>query len=323
MRVEMIVALVSRDRNVVPADLFDRIAAVGGTLRQRDCTTAQHVLSTASGAAVVWVFGGGRLLTAAMLAALPDCRMVLRSGSGTDNIPVGAARARGIAVGNTPEATRDVVADHTMGLLLAQHRRIVCKDRDIRHGKFDQQNPQTGPALAGMTLGLIGFGYIGVAVARRAAPFGMRVLAVDPGRSDEEIRAAGAEPVAFTELLGSSDFVSIHVPLLAATIALIGERELAAMQSHAILINTARGRVVDQDALIAALASGQIAGAALDVFDPEPLSLDSPLISMDQVVLTPHCGGSGDAMVRQFWEDSITSIGHFHRTGQPRWEVTA
>ena len=281
------------------------------------------MVETAAGARVVWVFGGGRLLTEAVLAELPDCRMVLRSGSGTDNIPVTAARARGVAVGNTPEATRDEVADHTIGLLLAQHRRIVHKDRDIRRGHYDQERPQAGPKLARMTLGLIGFGHIGAAVARRAVGFGLRLLATDPARSAAEIRAGGACPVELAELLRASDFVSVHVPLLAATTALIGARELAAMQPHAILINTSRGPVVDQDALIAALEAERIAGAALDVFDPEPLPADSPLVGMEQVVLTPHCGGSGDAMIRQFWEDSITTIGHFVRTGRPRWEVTA
>lgn len=317
------VALISRDHFAVPADLPERVAAVGGELRHRDCAGVAEVIDAARGAVVVWVFGGGRLLTESVLAALPECRMVLRSGSGTDNIPVAAARARGIAVGNTPEATRDVVADHTMGLLLARHRRIVRKDREIRRGRYSNDHPQTGPALTGMTLGLIGFGHVGAAVAARAAPFGLRVLATDPGRSDAAIRAGGAEPVDLDRLLRTSDFVSVHVPLLATTVALIGARELAAMQPHAILINTARGKVVDQDALIAALRSGQIAGAALDVFDPEPLPADSPLARLEQVVLTPHLAGSGDALIRRFWEDSIDAIGHFLRTGRPRWEVTA
>ena len=127
------------------------------------------MIEAARGARVVWVFGGGRMITDAVLAELPDCRLIVRSGSGTDNIPVAAARARGIAVGNTPEATRDVVADHTIGLLIARHRRIVLKDRHIRRGIYSQGNPPTGPALAGMTLGLIGFGHIGAAVAARAA----------------------------------------------------------------------------------------------------------------------------------------------------------
>ncbi len=318
-----LIALVSRDRYAVPADLPERIAAVGGELRHRDCAGGAELIDAARGAAVVWIFGGGRMLTDSVLAELPDCRMILRSGSGTDNVPVAAARARGIAVGNTPEATRDVVADHTMGLLLARHRRIVRKDRDIRRGRYSAENPQTGPALAGMALGLIGFGHVGVAVAARAAPFGLRVLATDPSRSEAEIRAAGAEPVDLDRLLRTSDFVSIHVPLLATTAALIGARELAVMQPHAILINTARGKVVDQEALIAALRSGQIAGAALDVFDPEPLPADSPLAGMEQVVLTPHIAGSGDAMIRRFWADSVVAVGHFLRTGRPRWEVTA
>ena len=318
-----LVALVSRDAFAVPADLAERIAAVGGELRHRDCADGADVIEAARDATVVWVFGGGRMLTDAVLAELPDCRLVVRSGSGTDNIPVAAARARGIAVGNTPEATRDVVADHTIGLLIARHRRIVLKDRHIRRGVYSQDNPQTGPALAGMTLGLIGFGHIGAAVAARAVSFGLRVLAADPARSDDEIRAGGAEPAALDEILRTSDFVSLHVPLLASTTPLIGADELAAMQPHAILINTSRGKVVDQDALIAALECGRIAGAALDVFDPEPLPPDNPLVGMEQVVLTPHTAGSGAAMFRQFWEDSITTIGHFLRTGRPRWEVTA
>ena len=316
------VALISHDAYPVPADLPERIAAVGGDLRRRDCADGAEVIDAARGAAVVWVFGGGRLLTDAVLAELPDCRMILRSGSGTDNVPVAAARARGIAVGNTPEGTRDIVADHTLGLLLARHRRIVRKDRDIRRGCYSTENPQSGPALAGMTLGLIGFGRIGAAVAARAAPFGLRVLATDPGRSGAEIRAGGAEPVEMDQLLRASDFVSIHVPLSANTATLIGARELAAMQPHAILINTARGKVVDQEALIAALRSGRIAGAALDVFDPEPLPAGSPLTGMEQVVLTPHSAGSGDELLRRFWADSVTTIGHFLRTGRPLWEVT-
>ncbi len=222
-------------------------------------------------------------IDAAVLDAAPTLRAIANYAVGTDNIDVAAAAARGIAVGNTPDVLTDATADLAFALLLASARRLGEAIDTVRGGDWRTWEPgrDLGVAVHGATLGIIGGGRIGSAMARRAAGFAMTVLI--HGRRG---------PVSLPELLRRSDFVSLHCPLTADTRHLIDATALAQMQPTAILINTARGPIVDQVALARALREGTIAGAALDVTDPEPLPADDPLLQSPHLIVVPHIGSA-------------------------------
>ena len=219
----------------------------------------------------------------ALLDAAPRLRAVSVYAVGVDNVDLEAATARGIQVGHTPGVLTETTADLAFALLLAVARRVVEGDAAVRAGDWPSFEPAAflGEEVHGATLGVVGAGRIGSAVARRGRGFGMRVL---------ENRRSGGTPL--EELLRESDFVSIHVPLTAETRGLIGERELRSMKPTAVLVNTARGELVDTRALVSALREGWIAGAGLDVTDPEPLPPDHPLLATGRAVVTPHVGSA-------------------------------
>ena len=248
---------------------------------------------------LVWVFGGKRV-NAEALRLFPRCGAIIRSGSGTDNIPVAAATARGIIVANTPEAVADSVSNHAIGLLLAVTRRIAIQDRAVRQGRWDRQGDEHRWHLRGQTLGLVGFGHIGRLVARKLNAFDMKILAFDPLVSAEEIAEVSVEPASFEYVLSRSDFLSIHCPLTPKTRHLIGEPQFRLMKPEAVLINTSRGPVLDEKALVAALREGQIAAAGLDVTEQEPTPPDNPLLKLDNVVITPHIAGYTDQFAENF-----------------------
>lgn len=214
---------------------------------------------------------------------------------GFDHIDVEYATSRGIYVVYTPGVLTETVADHTWALLLAAARRVVEADNLIRRGEWKIGWAPTfmlGYDVYGKTLGLIGLGRIGYAVAKRAKGFNMRVLYYDVVRREQAERELGVEYAPMETILREADFISIHVPLTPETRGLIGERELRMMKRTAILVNTARGPVVDQKALIRALKEGWIAAAGLDVFEKEPIDPDDPLLKLENVVLTPHIGSA-------------------------------
>lgn len=224
-------------------------------------------------------------------AAGPQLRVVSNYAVGFDNVDVPACTRRGIPVGNTPGVLTETTADLAWALLMASARRVVEGADYVRAGHWRTWGPLVllGPDVHGATLGIVGFGRIGQSVARRAAGFGMTVLYSSRSRASAEVEAAlGAVFVPFEELLARSDFVSLHVSLSAETRHLIDAAALARMRPSAILINTARGPVVDTDALVDALRSGVIAGAALDVTDPEPLPASHPLVALPNCLVVPH-----------------------------------
>ncbi len=229
----------------------------------------------------------------ALLEANPQLRFVSSMSVGVDHIDVTAATSRGIPVGNTPGVLVDTTADATFALLLAAARRLVEADRFVRGGHWRVENawsPEffTGNDVTGATLGIIGLGEVGQAVARRAAGFDMRVL----GWNRSERTVPGVENTELDALLAESDFVSINVALGEETRNLIDERRLALMKRDAVLINTARGGIVDEEALAWALSHDRLAAAGLDVFAQEPVQEDHPLLSLPNVVTTPHIGSA-------------------------------
>jgi glyoxylate reductase len=222
-----------------------------------------------------------------LLGAAPRLRVVSSYSVGLDHVDLGAAIERGIPVGFTPGVLTDSTAEFTLGLLFAAARRIVEADREVRAGRWSQAWDPVGLLgrdLCGSTLGVIGLGAIGRAVATRARALGMRVLGWSRSRRD----VAGVEPAAFDALLEQSDFVSVHVALAPGTRGLLGARALGRMRRGAVLVNTARGGIVDEEALALALRSGQLSAAALDVFAREPLPPGSPLLGVPNLILAPH-----------------------------------
>ncbi len=230
---------------------------------------------------------------AAFFDAAPTLKVVSNYAVGFDNIDVPEATRRAIPVGNTPGVLTDTTADLAFALLMAAARRIVEGAQYVQSGAWKTWGPMTllGQDVHGATLGIVGMGRIGQAMARRGRGFDMRVL-YSGGQPDEQMEA---EQVELDDLLRQSDFVSLHVPLTPKTRGLIGARELALMKPTAILINTARGPIVDSAALHDALANGTIAYAALDVTDPEPVPLDDPLLALDNCLIIPHLGSASHA----------------------------
>jgi glyoxylate reductase len=236
-------------------------------------------------------------IDAELLDASPRLRVVANMAVGYDNIDVAAATARRIPVTNTPGVLTETTADLAWALLMAAARRTVEADRFTRAGRWQTWEPMLllGQDVHHATLGIVGLGRIGAEVAKRARGFDMRILYSARSRHPEQERELGVEYVPLDELLRRSDFISIHTPLTEETRGLIGERELALMMPTAILINTARGPIVDQRALTAALQARRIGGAGLDVFEEEPISPDDPLLALDNVVVLPHIGSASTA----------------------------
>ncbi|MER5672804.1 C-terminal binding protein [Pseudonocardia alni] len=227
-------------------------------------------------------------LTATVIGGLRRCRIISRYGIGLNTIDVDAATAAGIAVANVPDGSLDDVSDHAVAMMLALARGLHRYDRTLRAGGWDYTAAGRLYRLHGRTLGLLGFGRIPQRVAAKAAAFGLRVVAHDPHADPATARDLQVGLVAADELFAASDVLSVHVPLTEQTRGMVGARALARMKPTALVVNTARGPVVDQDALLDALRDGRIAGAGLDVFEHEPLPADHPLRSEPGVLLSPH-----------------------------------
>jgi glyoxylate reductase len=235
------------------------------------------------------------LLTDRIDAALmdtigPQVKVISQMAVGYDNIDISAATARGIPVGNTPGVLTDTTADFAWALLMSAARRVVEGDKFTRAGRWKTWGPIDflGPDITGATLGIVGFGRIGQAVARRAQGFGMRILYFDKKQNPEAEREYGAQFADLQKLLGEADFVTLHTSLSPETHHLMDDERLRMMKPSGILINTARGPVVDPQALYRALSAGTIAYAALDVTEPEPIRADDPLLTLDNIIIAPH-----------------------------------
>ncbi len=237
-----------------------------------------------------WVVRGATKVTRRLLDAAPQLRWVARAGAGLDNIDVAAASEKGIGVLNVPGVNAIAVAELVFGLLLGLFRQIPAADAAMKRGEWEKSR-WSGRELRGKTLAIVGLGKIGGAVARRAKAFDMEVIGFDPIVSSADARAMGVEPVTFDELFPRAEVLTLHAPMLPETARMVGAAQLARMPRGAVLVNAARGALVDEAALVEALRSGQLAGAALDVYAEEPPK-GSPLLSLPNVVLTPHIGAA-------------------------------
>ncbi len=249
------------------------------------------------------------VVSEALFEACPCLRVVSSCSVGVDHVDLSAATARGIPIGHTPGVLTEAVADLTFGLLLAAARRIVEADCFVRGGHWTAErhwepDMLLGRDVYGATLGVIGLGDIGRAVARRARGFGMRVL----GWSRRRKGLSEVTEISLPELLESSDFVSVHVALTPETRGLLDAAALGCMRPGAVLMNTARGGIIDESALVEALRSGRLAAAALDVFAAEPLAAESPLLALRNVVLTPHIGSASVATRTRMAELAVDNL---------------
>jgi D-3-phosphoglycerate dehydrogenase len=251
-------------------------------------------------------------LTRRVIERLPRTVVIARYGVGVDNVDLEAATDAGIAVAYVPDYCVEEVSNHALALLLGWARQITRSDALLRAGQWGWEYAAQMQSVHQQKLGIVGAGRIGLALARKALALGMEVAAYDPQVSPGILEQHGVRALPLDELLAQSDYVSVHTPLLPSTRHLIGRAELARMRPGAFLINTARGAVIDEKALVEALRAGRIAGAGLDVFETEPLPADSPLRSLPNTILTPHVGAQSPVatqrMRRQVGEEVLRAL---------------
>ncbi|HVO40587.1 MAG TPA: C-terminal binding protein [Spirochaetia bacterium] len=261
-------------------------------------------------------------VTAEVINGLDGCRVISRYGVGYDNVDVEAATKRGIWVTFVPDYCFEEVADHALALLLCCIRKIGYKDRMIRQGRWNLHRDQPIYRVEGKTLGILGYGNAAHTLLRKVSGLGFgRVLMCDPYVRASTIKAAGAVPVDLATLLSESDCISVHVPLTPETRHMIGRSELALVKSGAILVNTARGPVLDEQALAEALESGRLGGAGLDVFEREPLPMESPLRRLDNVVFTDHAGWYSEESEVELKTKAARNVAAVLAGGKPPYPV--
>lgn len=227
-------------------------------------------------------------ITRKVIGNLTQCKVIARYGVGVNTIDVDAATEHGIVVGNVTDYSIDEVSDHAFALLLALARKVVKLNAEVKAGVWDFNIGKPAFRLRGRTLGLIGLGRIPQALAKKAQAFGIKVVAYDPFMPAEAAKELEVELLSLNEVCEVSDFVSVHAPLMETTKGMISDEQFLKMKKEAFIINTARGPVIDESALIRALEAGQIAGAGLDVAEVEPMLRDNPLLEMENVIITPH-----------------------------------
>ncbi len=254
------------------------------------------------------IYGKGMAISAKIIESLTRCKVISLGSVGVDSVDVKAATARGIPVTNIPDTFIEEVADHAMTLLLAGFRRLVEQDRMVREGRWKEGRPALYkiPRLMGLTLGFISFGRVARAVAKRAKPFGLRLIAYDPFVAETLMSDHGVMPATLSEVLQQSDFVSMHAPARPEVHHMLKEKHFRQMKPTAIFVNTGRGPTVDEEALIKALQEGWIAHAALDVLEVEPPSHNNPILRMENVTLTAHVASAS----ARFDEARKRRVGH-------------
>ena len=300
-----------------------RIEAAGGDFTVRRARTEEEIIAGCADATMVLFENADTPLTARVIAALPACRAIIRYGVGVDSIDVAAATSHGVIVANSADFCTEEVSDHAVALILASARRIAFFDRSIRAGGWHGFNPGSPLRRVNcLILGLLGWGRIAQAVARKMSGFQMRVLVSDPYVRSLPPGFPG-ELVSKEVLLRESDLLSLHLPLNAETHQLIDAKALQLMKPSAILINTSRGGVVDEAALVQALQQNRLAGAALDVFEIEPLPTENALRTLEQVTLTPHYAASSQDSMRHLHGTVTDSVEALLKGFWPPFPVNA
>ena len=266
------------------------------------------------------VIRSGTQLTAEVLRDQPRLKVIVRAGVGVDNIDVPAATRQGIVVMNTPGGNTVSTAEHTMALMLALSRNVAKANDSLKAGKWER-NTFTGSQLGGKTLGVVGLGRVGLAVAKRAQGFDMDVVGFDPFLAPERAAELGITSLPLDDLWGRCDYITVHTPLSPETRNIIGTSALSRMKTGVRIINCARGGLIDEDALLIALNSGKVAGAAIDVFDPEPPAADHPLVKHPGVLVTPHLGASTEEAQISVAVEAAQLLINYFKTGQIRFAV--
>jgi D-3-phosphoglycerate dehydrogenase / 2-oxoglutarate reductase len=314
------VLLTDSDRFPFAPGEVDELAEVGGVLDLLPGHDPEDIAVAGRSAAGILVYSGR--FDAPLLARLGECRILARCGVGYDNIDVRAAAERGIAVTYVPAYGADDVAEHAIALLFACARRLGRCDRGVQAGRWPSYGELGQMSrLSGGTLGLLGFGRIAREVASRASGLRLRVIAHDPFVAPAEGRDAGAELVPARQLFAESDFLSVHLPLAPDTRHLVGREAFALMRPTAYLINTSRGAVVDQVALVAALDAGLIAGAGLDVLDVEPPEAADPLLRHPDVIITPHSAAYTEEALGEVRRTALADVVRVLRGQRPVYPV--
>jgi D-3-phosphoglycerate dehydrogenase / 2-oxoglutarate reductase len=309
---------------------------IGAEIVEVDAKTEEEFIAAARDADAL--IARNRRITAPIIKSLRNCKVIGLGSVGADTVDVDAATEAGIVVTNVPDVFIDEVADHTMAMFLAAHRRLPLMHQMTTQGRWREGRPYFDkiPRLFGQTIGLISFGNVAKAVARRCHAFGLHVISYDPYVAELEMTAVGVEPVtSLIELCRRSDFLSMHAPLNAETQHMMSTAQFKAMKKSALFINNGRGPTVDEAALIQALKEGWIAGAALDVFETEPVNTSNELLKIDNVIVTPHIASATSRMAPETrrrlgreiatvlqgkWPRSAVNPGVLPKTGLIRWQ---
>jgi len=280
--------------------------------RSRDLWNNNVLIETLQGFDAI--IAGSEPYPASVIAAIPHVRVIARAGVGFDAINLKACDDAGIVVATTPGCNHHSVAEHAIAMLMALGRGFPALDQEFRRGEWNR-NPY--PRVAGRTLGLVGLGRIGQATATRAIGLGMNVITFDPYAPADFVRQHGITTVSLEDLLKQADFISLHSPATAETRHMINDQSIATMKDGVVIINTARGPLIDEPALIRALKSGRVRAAGLDVFEQEPLPLNSPLIGMPNVLLSGHVAGLDNESHDATWALGAEIIIRLHRGEWP------
>jgi len=278
-------------------------------------TSAEDIIAVARDADAIIVCYAQ--ITADIIKQLTRCKVIARTGLGVDNIDIPAAAAKNIVVTYVPDYCLHEVSDHAMALLLALARKVTLANKHVHAGRWEMPLVQPIYRLKGRVIGLVGFGNIPRALVPKAKAFGLEVITSDPYVAEEHLKALGVKNVSFDELLARSDFISVHAPLLPSTRGLFNAETFAKMKKGAMIINTARGPLIEEKALLAALDSGHLAGAALDVIETEPMPKDSPLMGRDNLILTPHTGFYSAESLVELQTKAATDVAHVLQGEKP------